>query len=168
MWHIFLSPYIIFLQELHSVSGEREVPGPAAGLQAGPGQGPQWEGAPQAAGQEEEERERCEEMWHGVLRCCYQVREIKVRQRSDKLTKKDRRKDHLLWMKHLRNAFTSHSLVLFRFWLTHSHHDGSKTICLMSFSLIKYSCFTNGNSQFWVCQLRLADWVRQSCWCWQP
>ena len=57
------------------------MPGPTAGLQAGPGQGPQREGAPQAAGQEEEERERREEVRHGVLRCCYQVREIKVRAR---------------------------------------------------------------------------------------
>ena len=44
------------------MSGEREVPGPAAGLQAGPRQAAQREGAPQAAGQEEQERERCEEM----------------------------------------------------------------------------------------------------------
>ena len=51
MWHIFLSPYIIFLQELHGVSGEWEVPGPTVGLQAGPRQAAQREGAPQAAGE---------------------------------------------------------------------------------------------------------------------
>ena len=33
------------------MSGEREVPGPAAGLQAGPRQAAQREGAPQAAGE---------------------------------------------------------------------------------------------------------------------
>ena len=59
MWHIFLSPYIIFLQELHRVSGEWEVPGPAAGLQAGPRQAAQREGAPQAAGESAGQWERC-------------------------------------------------------------------------------------------------------------
>ena len=58
MWHIFLSPYIIFLQELHRVSGEWEVPGPAAGLQAGPRQAAQREGAPQAAGESAGQWER--------------------------------------------------------------------------------------------------------------
>ena len=55
------------------------MPGPAAGLQAGPRQGPQREGAAQARGQEEEERERSEEVRHGVLCCRHQVREVKVR-----------------------------------------------------------------------------------------
>ena len=44
------------------MSREREVPGPAAGLQARPREGSQREGAAQAAGQEEEERDCCEEM----------------------------------------------------------------------------------------------------------
>ena len=55
------------------------MPGPAAGLQAGPGQSSQREGAAEARGQEEEERERSEEMRHGVLRRRHQVREVKVR-----------------------------------------------------------------------------------------
>ena len=55
------------------------MPGPAAGLQAGPRQGAQREGAAQARGQAEEERERGEEVRHGVLCCRHQVREVKVR-----------------------------------------------------------------------------------------
>ena len=60
------------------MSREREVPGPAAGLQARPREGSQREGAAQAAGQEKEERERGEEVRHGVLRRRHQVREVKV------------------------------------------------------------------------------------------
>ena len=62
--------------------GEREVPGPAAGLQAGPREGAQREGAAEAWGQAEEERERGEEVRHGVLRRRHQVREVKVSMRQ--------------------------------------------------------------------------------------
>lgn len=58
------------------------MPGPAAGLQAGPRQGAQREGAAQAWGQAEEERERGEEVRHGVLRRRHQVREVKVSMRQ--------------------------------------------------------------------------------------
>ena len=58
------------------------MPGPAAGLQARAGQGPQREGAAQARGQEEEERERGEEVRHGVLCRGHQVREVKVSMRQ--------------------------------------------------------------------------------------
>ena len=70
---------IFLLQELHGVPGEWEVSGSDAGLQAGPGQGAEWEGAPQAGVEEEEERVCREEVWHGVLRCRHQVWEIKVK-----------------------------------------------------------------------------------------
>ena len=68
----------LFVQELHSLSGEWKVPGSATGLQVGKGEGAEWKGADQAAGQEEEEWECCEEVWHGVLCSCHKVREIKV------------------------------------------------------------------------------------------
>ena len=64
------------------MQGEREVPGPAAGLQAGPREGAQREGAAEAWGQAEEERERGEEVRHGVLRRRHQVREVKVSMRQ--------------------------------------------------------------------------------------
>ena len=79
-WNIFYSILLLF-QELLGVPGEWEVPGPAAGLQAGPRQGAQREGAAQAWGQAEEERERGEEVRHGVLRRRHQVREVKVSMR---------------------------------------------------------------------------------------
>ena len=60
------------------VPGEREGPGPDAGLQAGPGQAALRQGEPQARVQEEEERDNRQEERHGVLRQLYQDREIKV------------------------------------------------------------------------------------------